>query len=783
MNRIRIFRVFARLFALFVAAVSATNAGAQDSTTSRPDAGNAVRAVERAAERLEPIRAAVDRAQIEIDVLSRAHRDPQSLVDFVRDDVVFQPYAGLMKGARGTLLTRAGNALDQALLLGAALQTAGAEVQFVRGRLSVDQADLLVRSAATGAVVFPAALDSDRAHARLRAILRGLDLPDGWTAQVLARLDRHDQTVDPADAGAIGDTDATTALLLDRVAAKQVETSIQAKLIDQARDYHWIRWRVTPSDPWRDAHVAFADAGPGDVAVAQTLDGTVDDNLRHFVEIEVVAESVENGKRIERPLNRPWRQSTAALVAQPVSISLLPPGLAGPADLLALGDRIDEVQRFELSINGEKVAGPGSVDLAGQVPARGKPEGLTGLAQGLGGALTGGSVDQAPPKAALTAVFVDYRFESPTGSETVRRALFDRLGPAARGADRPPSARDWSQAEIARALAGERIFMIDVGPMAPALTLDQAVVQILDKAEAFSTMLDIAGGAEAAGAWKAIRLEQINPLGHLTLIERFGADPGSGNGRLNFRPGAGLVELAVHPLRRQAGTIHGYVDIVRNPRRVLRQAESGWQIDFAAALRAGVWETRMERSLVPARMGEAFDTFAAFEASGQPRVLRPGDSARQIPGDGDFQARLAAELAAGRIVVVPDQDGPRSGWWRIDPATGQTLGMTSEGRGQAMVEYVETSVKRAQSMYGHVETIMGVAEQLRACREQHGGLEDFDELFCCMAAVYVDTASGPAAGQAKDTGLGGALFATVLGAAADAAGGSEQICNDLISAL
>jgi len=562
---------------------------------------------------------------------------------------------------------------------------------------------------------------------------------------------------------------------------------MHARLVDQARDYHWIRWRATPSDPWQDAHVAFPTAGPGPVAIAQTLNGGVDDALRHFVEIQVVAEAIENNQRAERPLNRPWRQSTAALVATPVTISLLPSGLAGPADLLALGDAIDEVRRFELSINGQAIDGPGSVDLAGQVPARGKPQGLSGLAQGLGGALTGGGTADAVQESQLTAVFVDYRFESPTGSETIRRAWFDRLGPAARSAGLPDSARDSARpsngAETARALAGERIFMLDVGPLSPALALDQAVVQILDKTNTFSTMLAIAGGTEAASAWTGLQLEQVNPLGHLALIDRFAADPGSTGDRLNFRPSAGLVELAVHPLRREAGAIHGYVDIVRNPRQVLRLNASGWQVDFAATLRAGVWETRMERTLLPAGMGEAFDTFAAFDAPARTRVLRPGEAAQDLPGDADFRARLASELAAGRIVVAPETAGKHSGWWRIDPVTGQTLGMTSEGRGQAMVEYVETTVQRAQSLYGHVETIIGVAEQLRACREQHGGLEEFNELFCCMASVYVDTAAGPAAGQAKDTGLGGSLFVTVLGAAAEAAGGSEQICNDLISSL
>jgi len=765
--------------ALGVACAPAVLPAASAPPESELDAS--IRAIDRAAERLQPMRAAVDRAQIEIDALARAYRDPAALVEFVRDTIAFQPYSGLLKGARGALLTRSGNALDQALLLGAVLEAAGVEVQLVRGRLSTAQADALIRSFATGATRFPPALDSARARQRLGAILRGLDLPDGWTARALALIERQPVEVDYSEA--VDDTDAVSEWLLGQIDAGGGDDSIHAGLVDRARGYHWIRWRATPSEPWADAHVAFPSEGPGPVEVEATLDGTVKDDLRHFVEIQVIAEAIEDGKRIERPLNRPWRQSTAALVATPVAISMLPAGLGGPHDLLAMGDRIDEVRRFELSIDGQAVAGPGTVDLNGQVPARGEPEGLSGLAQGLGGALTGGEPDDPAQGPVLSAVFVDYRFESPDGSETVRRAMLDRLGPAARAAGTIASALERDDAKAARALAGERVFMIDVGPTAPALALDRAVVQILDKADAFKTMLQASGGPEDEDLWKGLRLEHINPLGHLALIERFGALPGGDEGALGYRPGAGLIELAVHPLRREAETIHGYVDIVRNPRRVLRLMEDGWRLDFAGALRAGVWETRMERALVPAGMGAAFDTFAAFGNASRTRVLRPGDAIDDVSGDADFRARLAAELTAGRVVVVPDLPRSPSGWWRIDPATGQTLGMTSEGRGQAMVEYVETSVKRAQSLYGHVETIIGVAEQLRACREQHAGLEDFDELLCCMASVYVDTASGPAADQARDTGLGGALFVTVLGAAAEAAGGSEQICNELISSL
>jgi hypothetical protein len=43
-------------------------------------------------------------------------------------------------------------------------------------------------------------------------------------------------------------------------------------------------------------------------------------------------------------------------------------------------------------------------------------------------------------------------------------------------------------------------------------------------------------------------------------------------------------------------------------------------------------------------------------------------------------------------LIVPERaielaGAPRYGWWRVDPATGQALGVMSTGRGQGMAEY------------------------------------------------------------------------------------------------
>lgn len=63
---------------------------------------------------------------------------------FVQGAIEYAPYEGSVRGARGTLESGAGNAIDQALLLAALLEARGGEARLARGRLNWSQAALLV---------------------------------------------------------------------------------------------------------------------------------------------------------------------------------------------------------------------------------------------------------------------------------------------------------------------------------------------------------------------------------------------------------------------------------------------------------------------------------------------------------------------------------------------------------------------------------------------------------------------------------------------------------------
>ncbi|HDM75845.1 MAG TPA: hypothetical protein ENG51_05165, partial [Deltaproteobacteria bacterium] len=65
---------------------------------------------------------------------------------FVRDEISYEAYVGSLRGARGTMWSRAGNSLDQASLLIALLRSQGIACRYAHGRLSDDDAKILISS-------------------------------------------------------------------------------------------------------------------------------------------------------------------------------------------------------------------------------------------------------------------------------------------------------------------------------------------------------------------------------------------------------------------------------------------------------------------------------------------------------------------------------------------------------------------------------------------------------------------------------------------------------------
>ncbi|MBI4604268.1 MAG: hypothetical protein HY721_20100, partial [Planctomycetes bacterium] len=96
---------------------------------------------------LERLWVAIDFSDLEPEALAaQLGGDPAVLSRAVRERVRYEPYAGVLRGARGALLAGAGSSFDRAELLASLLRHGGRKVRMAWGRLTPAQAESLVRA-------------------------------------------------------------------------------------------------------------------------------------------------------------------------------------------------------------------------------------------------------------------------------------------------------------------------------------------------------------------------------------------------------------------------------------------------------------------------------------------------------------------------------------------------------------------------------------------------------------------------------------------------------------
>ena len=213
--------------------------------------------------------------QYDVDVLAEQFGDdPLAAFEFVRDEIAFEPYPGILRGPSGTLAARAGNHYDRSLLLKALLDRQGIRSRLVSGQLSGRSAGPL----------------KERPLAARAST--GTDDPSlavgGLGAQALARLQ------------------ARAARDYQWLSAALAEPSASLKPVDSAdieRSAHvWVQARLLGE--WQDLDTSLRLAEPGDSLghFTKEIKQPVNSDY-HYVSVAVVAESLSpNGQLQENRL-------------------------------------------------------------------------------------------------------------------------------------------------------------------------------------------------------------------------------------------------------------------------------------------------------------------------------------------------------------------------------------------------------------------------------------------------------------------------------------------------
>lgn len=724
--------------------------------------------VARQMEVLRDVLTELDPTTFDVDALAleMAFEAPEDIAAFVAEEVAFEAYGGLLRGPQGTLVAGAGNALDQSVLLARLLTDAGYEARVALGALDEDDARRLVlrmfeaagsadseRGAAAGAT-------DDAEDARVLARITGADV-GRVEASLGALATLHPDDVPDYRAAGEARTLVVSAL---QGAGIGLGSDAMAALLDETRPYAWVEYRLFEDEPWSEAHPAFGGSDAPTLVAERHIDGVVPDELLHKVRIEVTLERKRGEEFSTVALMEPWERPAANLLGVPIEVGNVPVGEGADVSLVELGTSLAEVAFFVPTLNGSVAPGAQAFDTMGNVvPPDAAASAMAGVFQTAAektnaatsalGALGGGPADDEP--FALTAQWVDYVLVAPGGAETrYRRFVFDRRTPEARAAGGPELL---GQETLLEGILSQQTMMVVTGALDAGYVAQELGQQALGSLEILEALRD--APVDDTASVLVERLADVQVKDALGLIASFDL-VGASDGGVAYRAAPSVVVLrqAVTPGETPSGAFG--VDIVANARRILRLEDSVVRHDAERAILAGAWETRVEGSYVERFGNPSQGTYAAFAGAGPgAAVVAPYDveGLEGLTGREEVAAAMPAlrrDVERGYAVVLPSARATGVSdlaWWRVDPATGETLGVGADGRGTAATEY--------SIPFWVSATLAGVlaVPGAMACATGPGGTA-MALCFCDLAVVTGVALAIGAALAAKFAGAGLALF-------------------------
>lgn len=644
---------------------------------------------------LEDLRATIDRTQFDAGALGleMAFEDATTIVDFVRTQIAFEQYQGLLRGPDWTLMSRAGNALDQAVLLASLLRDAGFEARVAGATVDADLAAQLVGQMSAPRAATPAFADVEAMGDVLRTLERQLGAPTGSLSdELLPVLSASPNETYDILAPARADAQA----LIDALQAEGVDLGVEAleAVAEEARDYYWVEYRGLADEPWIQAHPAFVDeaTAPGGLVAQRTFEALVPDDLLHKLRIESYIVVDRLGETELVPVMSPWEAPAATIAGLPITYWNVPDGLVAATDLTAVDASAvaESASTFFPLLMGTQPPGAMAFDLIGNtVPPGEASSPMAGVFRSAGAAAARarsavGGLGQpdtvgGDPEVGVIGHTLRFTLIGPEGDErTYERSVSTVAG---------------DDVATVRALATEYTIMVSTGTMSPGYLLDRQIERVIAVAPLLRVLLQRQIDPDGTVTFDGSELEAQDTawLGHLLIYEAFDSPPAP-PASVSYRPAPTLM-IRHHDTLAVDETAVDVIDVVANERRSFAWGDGRITADPRTTLHRGVWETYAEGVLAPDDAVSVLTPMAAFTGPGRERlpmqIITPADR-ESLPGLAPDEATLdnmSRDLDAGYVIVLPVGAATDSSmaWWRVDPATGETLGILADGRGGVVV--------------------------------------------------------------------------------------------------
>lgn len=595
--------------------------------------------------------------------------DFDAAVAYVTERVAFDPYVGVMRGPAGTLNARSGSAWDQSLLLAALINTMAGEAQIVQGKLkSADALRLLELSLSQPWSAKPQ-LDIQSALAELEEALPGFSLD-----RIRSTIEEFGESpsAPPLDPEAVG------ASLLAELREGGVELTATDPvatnaLVDRlAENYAWVRYREGPGTGWIEIHPAFGSASSPDVTAAAYHTDKAPEAMQHYLEFRLAIERFDGARQVREPVMDSFRRPVANLSRRQQTLGVAPsqPRIDGSSGFFVplLNDALAPgALAFTLS----GLTAPAADALAGPEVFATAGEKLNKAAQILGGMA---SEEDEPTNPQLKGVILTIDWISPGGIvESEERWIKDL--------------RAMPSHDVARAIPFDGIIDIGTGRTRGASELVSILRDNSVRAKVLPFMAAvIEGGAtreQILADVEASLQELRDPWMEMTSL-RSGFEGKRTDQAAHFRQGPFVVFRTLSFQNGGDATLDDTIDILINPSTLLVRKGQEIVVSPVSAMQQGVTETFFERLVIGADIEvPRFDFTKAtlLRSTGDLKKMRAASNIDTATAE-----RMAADISSGQVVLAGSTQDEWF-WWRVDPDTGQTLGMSRRG-GSAFTEYV-----------------------------------------------------------------------------------------------
>jgi len=637
---------------------------------------------------LKAIHAQIDRSQFDREaLLDRLDYDLQKIIDFATNELAFEAYPGLLRGPDGTLISHAGNSLDQAVFLAAMIKDAGFDARIAEGEIDQEEAGRLLSGLRDSWIPRYPFLQGGEAE-RLIAQLNPSSTNSEHSKEQMADEPKNDFVK-------VGQITGSVIQKIKASGAQLGSDSISwADLVTQCRHYFWVQFKDEASGEWVNSHPAFGSRAAPVVSAQKYHADQVPDDLLHKLRVSAYISQRVGDQINDKPVMSSWEAPVANLLGVTISYQNFPSGFNQAKENKKSYDEVvaqmtaalDASRFFIPLLNHQPAPGGLAFDLLGiSAPLDAASSSMAGvfqedaklLAKATSSLSSGGDVKA--DNIALIENWLKFELIDPSGnSRVIKRFL---LTPGINEEDRL-----W-------ALTREVTIAVEPGHASFAKYLDDTLTLI----EAAGRMLELNHDPQLSASPEELKQLQrtLDSLSSSAVNRDYFAGTSTLPAKLQtisaYRPLAAVVAN----YRTLLGTGQGMnvpagFDILTDFQYVWATANDtspNLHISPEKTVELGIAQTMLEsRTQLPgSRAGaNAFRDWNADDKVQPVVIIDKSDLSKWPQSNSTATRNLLRDIEHGNLMILQQENLSNSGpatWWRVQPGSAETLGITASGWG------------------------------------------------------------------------------------------------------